>query len=246
MGTAGHSDGSTCSNGRHDILAVAAHASSDRSPSKRLSHGPSRPKVRVIITTEPRNRTAGRLLKRHLVRNRIGVEAAAKTLTQASRRVITAEDVDDWQANGVPLDILGLVQDTLEIDPRSTREGLRRNETLIAFGRRLTDARNRRDLDQADMAKMLGKKGQSTYSAYETGANEIKLLDLVRCAEILKVSVGQLTGEQTAEEQLDDDLFLSCRALTTAQRNMVLKFIQHVLPEHENGAVRPMPVHEAG
>ncbi len=59
--------------------------------------------------------------------------------------------------------------------------------------RRIRDLREDRDLNQTQIAKMLGMS-QTGYSKYETGENDIPTAILIRLAEFYNTSVDYLLG----------------------------------------------------
>ena len=61
------------------------------------------------------------------------------------------------------------------------------------FCERLKNAREDRDITQIDMAEMLGMN-QSNYSRIETGHQEPSLDQLIKIAEIFKLTIDELLG----------------------------------------------------
>ncbi|MBQ3549674.1 MAG: helix-turn-helix transcriptional regulator [Clostridia bacterium] len=59
---------------------------------------------------------------------------------------------------------------------------------------RLRDLRNDRDLNQTQVAKMLGMS-QTGYSKYETGENDIPTAILIKLARFYGTSIDYLLGE---------------------------------------------------
>ena len=59
---------------------------------------------------------------------------------------------------------------------------------------RLRDLREDRDMNQTQIAKMLGMS-QTGYSKYETGENDIPTAILIRLARFYDTSVDYLLGE---------------------------------------------------
>ena len=59
---------------------------------------------------------------------------------------------------------------------------------------RIRDLREDRDMNQTEVAKMLGMS-QTGYSKYETGANDIPTAILIRLARFYGVSIDYLLGE---------------------------------------------------
>ena len=59
---------------------------------------------------------------------------------------------------------------------------------------RLRDLRNDRDLNQTQVAKMLGMS-QTGYSKYETGENDITTAILIKLARFYGTSIDYLLGE---------------------------------------------------
>ena len=59
---------------------------------------------------------------------------------------------------------------------------------------RLKDLREDRDMNQTQLAKMLGMS-QTGYSKYETGENDIPTSILIQLARIYNTSIDYLLGE---------------------------------------------------
>ncbi len=59
---------------------------------------------------------------------------------------------------------------------------------------RLRDLREDRDMNQTQIAKMLGMS-QTGYSKYETGENDIPTSILIKLARFYNVSIDYLLGE---------------------------------------------------
>jgi len=59
---------------------------------------------------------------------------------------------------------------------------------------RLRDLREDRDMNQTQIAKMLGMS-QTGYSKYETGENDIPTTILIKLARFYNVSIDYLLGE---------------------------------------------------
>lgn len=60
--------------------------------------------------------------------------------------------------------------------------------------RRIRDMREDRDLNQTQIAKMLGMS-QTGYSKYETGENDIPTAILIKLARFYNTSIDYLLGE---------------------------------------------------
>lgn len=60
--------------------------------------------------------------------------------------------------------------------------------------KRIRDLREDRDLNQTEVAKMLGMS-QTGYSKYETGENDISTRALIRLARFYQTSIDYLLGE---------------------------------------------------
>ena len=60
--------------------------------------------------------------------------------------------------------------------------------------RRIRDLREDRDLNQTQVAKMLGMS-QTGYSKYETGENDIPTVVLIKLSRFYRTSVDYLLGE---------------------------------------------------
>ncbi len=59
--------------------------------------------------------------------------------------------------------------------------------------KRIRDLREDRDLNQTEVAKMLGMS-QTGYSKYETGENDIPTSILIKLADFYNVSIDYLLG----------------------------------------------------
>ena len=59
---------------------------------------------------------------------------------------------------------------------------------------RIRDLREDRDMNQTEVAKMLGMS-QTGYSKYETGENDIPTAILIQLARFYNVSIDYLLGE---------------------------------------------------
>ena len=59
--------------------------------------------------------------------------------------------------------------------------------------KRIRDLREDRDLNQTEVAKMLGMS-QTGYSKYETGENDIPTSILIKLADFYSVSIDYLLG----------------------------------------------------
>jgi len=66
--------------------------------------------------------------------------------------------------------------------------------------RRIRDLREDRDLNQTQVAKLLGMS-QTGYSKYETGENDIPTAILIKLARFYDVSVDYLLGETDKKER---------------------------------------------
>ena len=66
--------------------------------------------------------------------------------------------------------------------------------------RRIRDLREDKDLNQTQVAKMLGMS-QTGYSKYETGENDIPTSILIKLARFYDTSVDYLLGETNVRER---------------------------------------------
>lgn len=66
--------------------------------------------------------------------------------------------------------------------------------------RRIRDMREDRDLNQTQVARMLGMS-QTGYSKYETGENDIPTTVLIRLARFYGTSIDYLLGETDVPER---------------------------------------------
>lgn len=65
---------------------------------------------------------------------------------------------------------------------------------------RIRDLREDRDMNQTEVAKMLGMS-QTGYSKYETGENDIPTAILIKLARFYQVSVDYLLGETNSPKR---------------------------------------------
>lgn len=68
--------------------------------------------------------------------------------------------------------------------------------------KRLRDMREDRDLNQTQVAKVLGMS-QTGYSKYETGENDIPTSILIRLARFYNTSIDYLLGETDNPKRYD-------------------------------------------
>ena len=64
---------------------------------------------------------------------------------------------------------------------------------------RIRDLREDRDMNQTQVAKMLGMS-QTGYSKYETGENDIPTAVLIKLARFYNTSIDYLLGETTQKK----------------------------------------------
>ncbi len=69
--------------------------------------------------------------------------------------------------------------------------------------RRIRDLREDRDMNQTQVAKMLGMS-QTGYSKYETGENDIPTQILIRLARFYNTSIDYLLGETDDSRRYPD------------------------------------------
>ena len=67
---------------------------------------------------------------------------------------------------------------------------------------RIRDLREDADLNQTQVAKMLGMS-QTGYSKYETGENDIPTTILIKLARFYNTSIDYLLGECSAKERYE-------------------------------------------
>ena len=65
---------------------------------------------------------------------------------------------------------------------------------------RIRDLREDRDLNQTQVAKMLGMS-QTGYSKYETGENDIPTVILIKLASFYNTSIDYLLGETDCKDR---------------------------------------------
>lgn len=78
------------------------------------------------------------------------------------------------------------------------------NPDYYILGKRLSEARNRLNLSQAEASHILGIP-QSTYAGYETGKRKVTLTKLREIARVYGVTVDYLLGLYVAVDQLTED-----------------------------------------
>ncbi len=66
--------------------------------------------------------------------------------------------------------------------------------------RRIRDLREDRDMNQTEIAKILGMS-QTGYSKYETGENDIPTAILIQLAKFYNTSIDYLLGETNCKER---------------------------------------------
>lgn len=66
--------------------------------------------------------------------------------------------------------------------------------------KRIRDMREDRDLNQTQVAKVLGMS-QTGYSKYETGENDIPTTALIKLARFYNTSIDYLLGETDCKER---------------------------------------------
>ncbi len=67
--------------------------------------------------------------------------------------------------------------------------------------KRIRDLREDCDLNQTQVAKMLGMS-QTGYSKYETGENDIPTAILIKLADFYNVSIDYLLGQTDSKERI--------------------------------------------
>ncbi len=75
------------------------------------------------------------------------------------------------------------------------------------YYQRLRDMRNDRDLNQADIAKVL-EIGQSDYSKYERGVNMMGIDKYIKLAKFYNVSIDYLAGITDKPKTLDGSPYI--------------------------------------
>ena len=66
--------------------------------------------------------------------------------------------------------------------------------------RRIRDLREDRDMNQTQIAKLLGMS-QTGYSKYETGENDVPTAILIKLARFYNTSIDYLLGETDVKER---------------------------------------------
>jgi len=68
---------------------------------------------------------------------------------------------------------------------------------------RIRDLREDRDLNQTEVAKMLGMS-QTGYSKYETGENDIPTTVLIKLAKFYNTSIDYLLGQTECKQRYSE------------------------------------------
>lgn len=71
--------------------------------------------------------------------------------------------------------------------------------------RRIRDLREDADMNQTQVAKMLGMS-QTGYSKYETGENDIPTVILIRLARFYQTSIDYLLGETDVRDRYPEKM----------------------------------------
>jgi transcriptional regulator with XRE-family HTH domain len=99
----------------------------------------------------------------------------------------------------------------------------------MSFGKRLAEARKKKDVSQEELAKMLNTKGP-VIGRYERDEMKPSIEAAAKIADILEVSLDYLVGK--ADEHLDKPTLtriLEVQKLPTEKRNFVLNMIDMAL-----------------
>ncbi|MEO7311330.1 MAG: helix-turn-helix transcriptional regulator [Chitinophagaceae bacterium] len=99
----------------------------------------------------------------------------------------------------------------------------------MSFGKRLADARKKKDISQDELAKLLITKGP-VIGRYERDEMKPSIEVAAKMADILEVSLDYLVGK--ADEHLDKSTLtriLEVQKLPTEKKNFVLNMIDMAL-----------------
>lgn len=99
----------------------------------------------------------------------------------------------------------------------------------MSFGKRLTEARKKKDISQEELAKLLNTKGP-VIGRYERDEMKPSIEAAAKMADILEVSLDYLVGK--ADEHLDKptlNRILEVQKLPTEKKNFVLNMIDMAL-----------------
>lgn len=104
------------------------------------------------------------------------------------------------------------------------------------FSVRLRSAREKRDLNQGELAKRAGLQ-PSAVSHFETGSRKPSFDNLRRLADALKVSTDYLLGRVSEEESLAgaDTIFRHLDRLTSEDRDMAENFLEFLAEKGRKG-----------
>jgi len=99
----------------------------------------------------------------------------------------------------------------------------------MSFGKRLAEARKKKDISQEELAKLLNTKGP-VVGRYERDEMKPSIEAAAKMADILEVSLDYLVGK--ADEHLDKltlNRILEVQKLPTEKKNFVLNMIDVAL-----------------
>jgi transcriptional regulator with XRE-family HTH domain len=123
--------------------------------------------------------------------------------------------------------------DTIGVYDGDMRQGRPSTKERSAFGQRLYQLREAAGLTQAQVAEQLGIV-QRSYSAWERDAVAIQPAKLIRLAEILGTSVGELCGEvpvnrPPAPRGKLTQVFEAASQLPRRQQNKIAEWVEAFL-----------------
>lgn len=106
---------------------------------------------------------------------------------------------------------------------------MNKEESKIAFGRKLKEIRVSRGMSQEELAKALGYTNRSSINKIEIGRSSIPIEKIVKMAEILGVSPLDLFQEEPADMQVEEDgtrFVIEFQNLTKSNQALVLAYMK--------------------
>ncbi len=119
----------------------------------------------------------------------------------------------------------------------STDEPDSRASEEMALARRLREAREYIGLLQEDVAAALDIP-RASVSAIESGKRRVSSLELRRLGRLYRRPVAWLLGEEDAEVDMDAPLYRATAALSTQDKEQVLRFAEFLAGAGRPGTAR--------
>ena len=134
----------------------------------------------------------------------------------------TAEDVQDWESNGLPLDMVPSIAacfGTVESELLPVRRS--KDPLAVSIGKRIAGIRESKGLSMSDVAAQIDKR-LATYGHYETGYAEMSLTTAVRLAKVFDITVSYLVGEMSEQAMYHVQMLEETNDLNEAQIALLL------------------------